>query len=846
MYDKDEHGVAETLCENGNEGDEKKVCEFILQNLLKIKGVRGKECNIENIEEELKEYVHCTTLNLWSALYIFNHCDKQDVVHRAYNVMESLKELGRGTQCKECTYRELKPMVVVKGMDMLKYMYLTMNGDAKIMNLIKKDPKPTENCEEQRKNLTKLGLQINSMRTSGGQQHQAAAAQPEMTKEQFNFISQLITKWVMTKGIWGGMKTVFTNLMSTLKGEQPIIATTCETGLDSNFQEITPWDKEEKELCKAMMKVMSYTNGLTQNFGVRDGIKGEDTVTTYLRCLIGTVVLAELYGSNCRFDKVLPHVSGMVHAYVESNLMEMTDKKCSEFSLESAQIGGKLISKTVVDWINSEKWKQDGRVEKYAMEYMGISDQRSKTNISDICGIITDKPGGRHGRQPKEICKRIIRIIYWMERWDKERNKWKGKSEKKEEQWEQYLKCILGHTIILEILKNKCNADQVMNIISETMRGRGNNFPSGKDGIECDWVKMEDIKSVKELFGTHIQNWINDARKRSGGVRDFEQVMQWMECKPNEKQKEEQEQKEKPCHSERIIDLLGAGRSSQLRDLVNTDPSASAPSSYPGKEQASEDKKEEEKPDKGRIDPDEPDLQDINAGYYFFLGKRRKRYGRAHQVSDPTVQEQFPDHVDNQDGPYEYTLVRERRQPRSVPKKAKRPKKQGVGRRRPDRPVGRRMIIDIHLEVLDECQKGNTKLVQEDFFEILVQDFMGSHILNEEDVPREDFPRSVFKFWEEDFVPPENFPKERVRREGVPSSDSWFREEDFVLKEGVAREDIPKEDVSKEQVPSSDCGLKVDVPKEQVRGSGLGFREEDFVPKEDVPREEVSKEQVPS
>ncbi|ANQ06268.1 SICA antigen [Plasmodium coatneyi] len=47
------------------------------------------------------------------------------------------------------------------------------------------------------------------------------------------------------------------------------------------------------------------------------------------------------------------------------------------------------------------------------------------------------------------------------------------------------------------------------------------------------------------------------------------------------------------------------------------------------------------------------------------------------------------------------------------------------------------MIIDIHLEVLDECQKGDTKLVQEDFFEILVQEFMGSKFIKEENIPKE-------------------------------------------------------------------------------------------------------------
>ncbi|ANQ06403.1 SICA antigen [Plasmodium coatneyi] len=123
---------------------------------------------------------------------------------------------------------------------------------------------------------------------------------------------------------------------------------------------------------------------------------------------------------------------------------------------------------------------------------------------------------------------------------------------------------------------------------------------------------------------------------------------------------------------------------------------------------------------------------------YFALGKKRKRYRRTHQVSGhPSLQEQIIDPVDDHDGPHEYTLVKKRHPPRSAPTKTKRAKKQGVGR-----PANRRTIIDIHLEVLDECQKGDTKLVQEDFFEILVQEFMRSEFMNEENVPEEQVPSS--------------------------------------------------------------------------------------------------------
>ncbi|ANQ05762.1 SICA antigen [Plasmodium coatneyi] len=165
--------------------------------------------------------------------------------------------------------------------------------------------------------------------------------------------------------------------------------------------------------------------------------------------------------------------------------------------------------------------------------------------------------------------------------------------------------------------------------------------------------------------------------------------------------------------------------------------------------------------------------------YFGMLGKRRKRHRRAHQVRGPSLEQQIVDHVDHL-GPREYYIVKQRRQPRSTP--IKRRKKRVPGHRRADRRGGvrRRMIIDIHLEVLDECQKGELHSTKEDFFEILVQEFMGSEFIKEQNVPEEQVSRVD------------------VSKIEIPSLDSGFREEDFT----------PEENILKEQVPSSDFGKK--------------------------------------
>ncbi|OTN66927.1 SICAvar type I [Plasmodium knowlesi] len=112
--------------------------------------------------------------------------------------------------------------------------------------------------------------------------------------------------------------------------------------------------------------------------------------------------------------------------------------------------------------------------------------------------------------------------------------------------------------------------------------------------------------------------------------------------------------------------------------------------------------------------------------YFGPLGKGGQRFRRSPaEIPGSSVQEQVLDHV-QQDSSHEYRLVKERK-PRSVPTRTKR-----------SGPVNRRTIIEIHFEVLDECQKGDTQLNQKDFLELLVQEFMGSELMEEEKVPKEE------------------------------------------------------------------------------------------------------------
>ncbi|CAA9990600.1 SICAvar, type I (fragment), partial [Plasmodium knowlesi strain H] len=139
--------------------------------------------------------------------------------------------------------------------------------------------------------------------------------------------------------------------------------------------------------------------------------------------------------------------------------------------------------------------------------------------------------------------------------------------------------------------------------------------------------------------------------------------------------------------------------------------------------------------------------------YFGPLGKGGPRFRRSPtEIPGSSVQEQVYDHVQQEAGPHEYRLVKERK-PRSVPTRTKR-----------SGGVNRRTIIEIHFEVLDECQKGDTQLNQKDFLELLVQEFMGSEFMEEEQVPKEEVLMEG--------VPLERVPMENVPMERVPSLGS--------------------------------------------------------------------------
>ncbi|KJP84903.1 hypothetical protein AK88_05464 [Plasmodium fragile] len=105
--------------------------------------------------------------------------------------------------------------------------------------------------------------------------------------------------------------------------------------------------------------------------------------------------------------------------------------------------------------------------------------------------------------------------------------------------------------------------------------------------------------------------------------------------------------------------------------------------------------------------------------YFAYLAKRRRTYRTIRDVPSPPLDEDILQHLQRGELPppdYGYTMVT--------------PPASTSGRARPPR-VHKRTIIELHLEVLNECEETAWENVKDDYWQILVQEF--AHDLEQHD-----------------------------------------------------------------------------------------------------------------
>ncbi|KJP84854.1 hypothetical protein AK88_05509 [Plasmodium fragile] len=99
--------------------------------------------------------------------------------------------------------------------------------------------------------------------------------------------------------------------------------------------------------------------------------------------------------------------------------------------------------------------------------------------------------------------------------------------------------------------------------------------------------------------------------------------------------------------------------------------------------------------------------------YFAYLAKRRRTYRTVRDVPSPPLDEEILDHLQRGELPppdYGYTMVTDR-QPASTSGRGRSPR------------VHKRTIIELHLEVLNECGVAAWENVKDDYLQILVEEF---------------------------------------------------------------------------------------------------------------------------
>ncbi|KJP84853.1 hypothetical protein AK88_05517 [Plasmodium fragile] len=110
--------------------------------------------------------------------------------------------------------------------------------------------------------------------------------------------------------------------------------------------------------------------------------------------------------------------------------------------------------------------------------------------------------------------------------------------------------------------------------------------------------------------------------------------------------------------------------------------------------------------------------------YFAYRATRRRTYRTIRDVPSPPLDEDILQHLQRGELPppdYGYTMIRDR-QPGRLP----------ADRRRRQPRVNRRTIIELHLEVLNECDAAEWESVKEHYWKIVVEQF-AQDLLREED-----------------------------------------------------------------------------------------------------------------
>ncbi|ANQ06077.1 Pvstp1 [Plasmodium coatneyi] len=833
------------------DGGSKKACQLIVKGLKKVYSYTEETTDKDaKNNKDFKSTMACMALNVFAERIKEEKCNvAQDKIEKAFNEGNEIHNnlYSKNGECEKCGWEPNTDVTVA-----------SEGLRQKIRGELEKNKEITQTLEKICQDDTIPDTAAPKSAVGPVAPSPTATTCEKKFQDEHNntsnndYLATLIKEWVDNQGpcgqgkIWDYIQKIFTDMVDTFPSQERPVNTICA---GPNRKDGKPFSNNQKEYCKALLKIILFMNGLTQNIQYRVTNKDRrEGVGAYLTCIVGTVTMFELYGEHCWFEEIMKYISEKIGPELQKK--NIPDKRgiCNSINVKETTIGTQLVGTKIKKWIEEKKEKNDKAINKY--QYIMKEGQRMKDCATETVWR-TDSKGSSQGSGGWLDVKEIIEL-------KKTINDGGYVTEEGTRKIMEEIREVEKEDNLIEKLKNKIK-DQIQKQMKEKER---QDTKSGKDsgcsnsgqnipdiGLQKSGVSIapgctsdKDLGQPSEdLIAKYGDNGAttHDANSNTGGnSNDQKDTDGRKPHKPDQSGDTtvaggvilEDDDKKVPDTQNGVQPQPGHHGSAEDSDPQNSQdpepkendvnvPVPTVDLSSPQVEVTTPDKSipaagitpqgvghrgsgQKERltvpklpTKKARSTPLAPvpllsnidNLPDLLTSYlptipvligtsvmtyllwkYLFLGKKRKRHRRAHQVSGPpSLGEQLLDPVDDQDGPYEYTLVKER--------KPRRRQRRSPGKK----PVSRRTIIDIHLEVLDECQKGDLHSTKEDFFVILVQEFMGS------------------EFMGEDFVPEEQLPEVNVPMESVPKEEGVLKED--ALKEDVPREGVPKEQLGMEQ-----------------------------------------------
>ncbi|ANQ08027.1 Uncharacterized protein PCOAH_00026050 [Plasmodium coatneyi] len=352
----DNEGIGASGCDHVygssemKEGIDKKVCAFILGNLWRTYTVLIEE-GVEEVDREMKAYIYCTMMSAWMFLYQNKYCRANEVMNHAFEGMRLLcKPSGKGGKCYKCEYENLERMQV-GDVQMLGYILEAVKKGDNAMGKMYKEV-PEVKCKQE---------------NTFGQHHQTAGqlAEKKITAEHFHFITQLLTKWIMagkvgdldnfgTK-IWAKFRKVLKEFFNYMETSNDAWAVSCDD--NGWFKWRNYQTKEDRRVCKLMVDALYFKNWYK---GAMEDIRGrgenEGDIEAHIKCVIASVFMYILLKSNCKRWLGIKYALKIMSEIEESlKITGHSTNKCEWMDYEDISLGGKVVGKTIEDWLMKNK-----------------------------------------------------------------------------------------------------------------------------------------------------------------------------------------------------------------------------------------------------------------------------------------------------------------------------------------------------------------------------------------------------------------------------------------------------------------------------------------------------------